>query len=101
MVTSLIYLFNPEMLWYAGLSGVLHGFFVWGAFQDIKHKVRFGWLLMIGVWLKVAYEQVFGQDPNLANFIEANVAINSHLYGAFAGVIAIVFLFALNKAKAT
>lgn len=85
------------MLWYAGLSGVLHGFFVWGAFQDIKHRVRFGWLLMIGVWLKIAYEQVFGQDPDLAKFIDANVAVDSHLYGALGGILVIIFLFVVNR----
>lgn len=97
VVTSLIYFVNPEMLWYAGLSGVLHGLFVWGAYQDIRQKVRFGWLLMIGVWVKIAYEQIFGQDTNLASFIEANVAVDSHLYGALAGVAVIVFSYISKK----
>lgn len=97
VVTSLIYLFNPQMLWYAGLSGVLHGFFVWGAYQDIRHKVRFGWLLMVGVWLKVGYEQIYGQDTDLANFIDANVAVDSHLYGAIAGIVVVLMFYLINK----
>ena len=97
IVTTFIYFFNPEMLWYAGLSGVLHGFLVWGAFQDIRQKVSFGWLLMIAVWLKVIYEQIFGQDPDLANFIDANVAVDSHLYGALAGIAIVAFTLLKNK----
>lgn len=85
------------MLWYAGLSGVLHGIFVWGAFCDIKHKVKFGWILMLGVWLKIAFEQFFGQDQHIANLIGADVAVDAHLYGAVAGVFFIFTSILKNK----
>ena len=38
---------------YVGLSGALHGLFTWGALKDISSKTKGGWLLLIGVWLKI------------------------------------------------
>ncbi|MDO6692455.1 rhombosortase [Aliiglaciecola sp. 3_MG-2023] len=89
-VTIGIYLFSNNLLWYAGLSGTLHGIFVYGAYLDIRNKVKFGWLLMFGVWLKVSYEQLYGADQMIKDLIAANVAVDAHLYGAVAGLGCIV-----------
>ncbi|MDN4504163.1 rhombosortase [Alteromonadaceae bacterium BrNp21-10] len=78
---------SPQMQWYVGLSGALHGLFVWGARQDIKHGRRSGWLLMLGVIAKIIYEQAVGASTELAQFIDANVAIDAHLYGTICGLI--------------
>ena len=48
--TSLgIYWYSPDLIWYAGLSGALHGVFAWGACRDITKNVVSGWLLLVGV----------------------------------------------------
>lgn len=86
-VTIGMFLFSSNITWYVGLSGILHGVFVVGAYQDIRHKIKFGWWLMLGIWLKIAYEQYFGANQTLKNLIEANVAVDAHLYGAMAGTI--------------
>lgn len=97
-VTLGLYFFSPDTTWYVGLSGALHGLFVWGAYQDIQHKIRSGWLLMLGVWLKIGYEQYFGAEQAIVDLIQANVAIDAHLYGAVGGLIAIVISkFVKNK----
>lgn len=70
---------------YVGLSGVLHGIFVWGALKDIEHKEKTGYALLIGIWCKVLYEQTFGADSNISELINAEVAIDAHLWGAIAG----------------
>lgn len=84
--TSLgIYYFSPQLIWYVGLSGALHGIFVWGACMDILNKVRSGWLLLAGVTVKLIYEQYQGSSEDVANLINATVAVDAHLYGAVCG----------------
>ncbi|MFC3095606.1 rhombosortase [Alteromonas sediminis] len=82
-----IHLFTPELSRYVGLSGVLHSLFVWGALQDIQHKRKSGYLLLVGVAIKIIAEQIQGPDQRLGDWIDAIVAIDAHLYGALAGII--------------
>ncbi len=96
LFTSLgIYFFTPQIHQYVGLSGVLHGIFVWGAIMDIKAKDKTGYLLLLGVWLKVIHEQVYGASEETASLIAANVAVDAHLYGAIAGLLFAVFSWKL------
>jgi rhomboid family GlyGly-CTERM serine protease len=101
--TSLgLYFFSPELIRYVGLSGVLHGIFVWGAMMDIKQKDKTGYLLFLGVWLKILHEQVSGPNQDIANLIQANVAIDAHLWGAAGGLLVglLTFVFVQLKKKA-
>ena len=82
-----IYFYTPEMNEYVGLSGVLHAFFIWGALKDIEHKDKTGYLLLLGVFIKVAHEQLYGASEDVASLINANVAIDAHLWGAVSGVL--------------
>lgn len=88
LTTSLgLYVFSPDLHQYVGLSGVLHGVFVWGAVMDILNKEKTGYLLFIGVWLKIAHEQYYGASEDVAQLIGANVAIDAHLWGAIGGLL--------------
>jgi len=92
-----IYYFDPSLLQYVGLSGVLHGIFVFGAIMDIKAKDKTGYLLFLGVWLKVAHEQFYGASADVSNLIEASIAINAHLWGALGGLLySLVYIFMVN-----
>jgi len=78
---------------YVGLSGVLHGIFVFGAIMDIKSKDKTGYLLFIGVWLKIAHEQIYGASTDVSDLIEASVAVDAHLWGAIGGLLfSIIYL---------
>ncbi|GGD68870.1 rhombosortase [Lacimicrobium alkaliphilum] len=77
----------PELSWYVGLSGVLHGLFVCGAISDIHAGRRSGWLLLIGVAVKVGYEMQFGGDQTVSALIDARVAVEAHLFGAISGLL--------------
>ncbi len=92
-----IYLWTPEMTQYVGLSGVLHGVFVWGAIKDIEKGWRSGYLLLIGVWAKIAWEQVSGASADVEQLINAKVAIDAHLFGALGGVVAVLLLTLRSK----
>jgi rhomboid family GlyGly-CTERM serine protease len=88
IMTSIgIYVFDPTLIQYVGLSGVLHGIFVFGALMDINAKDKSGYLLFLGVWLKIAHEQYYGANVDVSNLIEANVAVNAHLWGALSGLL--------------
>jgi rhomboid family GlyGly-CTERM serine protease len=98
--TSLgIYYFAQQMQWYVGLSGVLHGLFVIGAYFDIRQKLKTGWIMFIIVWVKVIYEQVFGASADVAKLIEANVAVDAHLFGTISGCIIIMYYLLVNNAQ--
>jgi rhomboid family GlyGly-CTERM serine protease len=86
-ISVLLYLFSPDIQIYVGLSGWLHCFITVGAMFDIKHKIQSGWLILLGVGAKVLYEQWQGPDAELAALINANVAIDAHLYGVICGAL--------------
>lgn len=88
-----IYLFSPELIWYAGLSGALHGVFVWGACLDIRAKIKSGWLLLAGVIIKIVHEQISGSSQQVADLIDATVAVDAHLYGAVSGFLLFVLMW--------
>ncbi|CAD5276470.1 Membrane protein [Alteromonas sp. 38] len=94
-----LYLFSEDLIWYAGLSGALHGIFVWGALMDIMNKMRSGWILLGGVALKVIYEQVSGSSAQVAALIDAKVAIDSHLFGALSGLIIFTLMWLTAKKR--
>ena len=101
LMTGLLLLLSPIQS-YVGLSGVLHGLFIWAAIEDIKQKRNTGWLLLFGIISKVSWEQYFGASASTISLINARVAIEAHLIGAFSGAILQLFtLFNfLKKASA-
>jgi len=89
-----LYYFDPTLNQYVGLSGVLHGVFVFGALMDIRAKDKTGYLLFIGVWLKIAHEQFYGASTDVSNLIDASVAVNAHLFGALGGLLfSVIYLY--------
>ena len=94
MVAIGIAMFWSPFSWYAGLSGVLHGLFVWGVIRDIQNKVPLGWVMLVGVIAKLAYEAYSGGDSMTAQLIDAGVAYQAHLAGSAVGL-----LFALTTKK--
>lgn len=92
-----IFYFDPTLIQYVGLSGVLHGVFVFGALMDIYAKDKTGYLLFVGVWFKIGHEQFYGASTDVINLIEANVAVNAHLWGALGGLLfAVIYLCGLR-----
>lgn len=95
-----LYCFNASLIQYVGLSGVLHGIFVFGAIMDISAKDKTGYVLFIGVWLKIAHEQVYGASTDVSALIEASVAVDAHLWGAVGGLLfSISYVFLLRQKK--
>ena len=91
-----VYWFSVNIALYVGLSGVLHGFFVWGALMDIKHKEKTGYLLLIGVIAKIIHEQFYGASADVEILIGASVATDAHLYGAIGGFLAFFLTYLIT-----
>nr|WP_192867638.1 rhombosortase [Thaumasiovibrio occultus] len=72
---------------YAGLSGTLHGLFIWGALQDIRHHDRLGWALLVGVIVKNAMEWYSGGSAVTSGLINARVAYEAHTLGLVCGAL--------------
>ncbi|WP_412971103.1 rhombosortase [Glaciecola sp. MF2-115] len=86
LLSLCINFFAPDITWYVGLSGAIHGVFAWGCISDLENKLLSGWLLLIGLVLKVGNEQINGAGSLMPDLIDANVAVDSHLYGAILGL---------------
>lgn len=83
---------NPELAFYAGLSGVLHGCLVLAlflAFWCDKRQPRWLTVMVLAVVIgKLISEQLPGYDVNyLYEQMEAAVIVDAHLYGAVIGTL--------------
>jgi len=86
--TSLGLLFwSPEISWYRGLSGLLHGLLVLVLLQHRQRQPRVDTLLLSLLAAKLAWEQVVGALPGSEGWTGGAVVVDAHLYGALSGVI--------------
>lgn len=76
-----LYVLDPHVQWYVGLSGVLHGFVAAGAVEWILRRQTLGWVLAIGLVGKLIYEQTVGAMP-FSTGLGGDVIVAAHLYGA-------------------
>lgn len=92
-ISAALLIFNPEVSWYVGLSGVLHGLFVIGLLENIRKGYRLEILLLIGFIAKLAWEQSAGPTPGSEAMAGGHVLVDAHLYGAIVGALTIIFHF--------
>lgn len=83
-----LYVLNADVQWYVGLSGVLHGLVACGALLLLRSGSRVGGALVIGLAVKLAFEQWFGPVPLTQANAGGPVIVAAHLYGSAAGAIA-------------
>ena len=79
------WLFDPDLRWYVGLSGLLHGLLVYGLVVDWRAARLEHGLLLAAILVKLIYEQVAGPLPGSAETASGPVIVNAHLYGAVGG----------------
>ncbi len=83
---------NPQLVWYVGLSGVLHGLFLAGAVGGIRRGDRREAILLVAIVGKLIWEQAYGALPGSADMAGGPVVVDSHLYGAIGGAVAALLL---------
>ena len=79
-----LWMWNPELDWYVGASGALHGVMTAGTIAHLRRRDLDGWILAVFIVAKLAYEQFAGALPFAGT---ANTIVDAHLYGAIGGVV--------------
>jgi rhomboid family GlyGly-CTERM serine protease len=83
-----LYALEPQVQWYVGLSGVLHGYVAAGALALLMRRDKLGVVLAMGVAAKLIFEQLSGPVPFTAASVGGPVVVAAHLYGVIGGVLA-------------
>ncbi len=87
---------EPQLAWYVGLSGVLHGALAAGAIGWWRHESKPLALALTAVLVgKLAWEQWHGALPLSGDM---PVVVDAHLYGAIGGALAGAWLAVHNRA---
>jgi rhomboid family GlyGly-CTERM serine protease len=82
-----LWVFNPELEWYVGLSGLLHGMLAAGIVASYRVRSVEAFVLGLVIAAKLAYEQLLGPLPGSEGTSGGTVIVDAHLYGVIGGVI--------------
>ncbi len=86
-ISAGLWWFSPEIGWYVGISGILHGFTMAAAIILMSHRIAAGYLVLLMVGGKIVWEQASGALPMTALTSGGAVVVDSHLYGALVGAL--------------
>jgi len=83
-----LFIFSPDIIYYAGFSGILYGLFTIAALSAVLNKDLILGHTVLGILtIKVIWENI---DPSInassAALINANIATDAHLYGYLAAI---------------
>lgn len=96
IVSAGVHYHNPEFNYYVGLSGVLHGLIIAGVLRELAvdriYAVAVGLLTLI----KLGYEQLNGALPGSEATAGGTVLVDSHLFGAIGGAVAVLLLWTIK-----
>ena len=88
VISAGFWFLDENLIWYVGLSGVLHGLLVAGALGSLRRRQGEALALLGLVFAKLAYEQLVGPLPGSEASSGGPVVVNAHLYGGIAGLLA-------------
>lgn len=91
---------RPELQWYVGLSGVMHGWLAAGATQRLRRGHKDGLILLSAVLLKGFYEQLAGPLPGSELASGGAVVVDAHWFGTVGGLIGVWSLGLRNRLTA-
>jgi rhomboid family GlyGly-CTERM serine protease len=77
----------PEIHYYVGLSGVLHGLFLYGALREIRFYPASGCVLTTVLLAKLCWEFFNGALPGSQEMAGGRVLTEAHLLGAIGGIL--------------
>lgn len=91
-----LYLLFPQVSWYRGLSGALHGLWCAGALMGLKREKGLAGILLILLVIKLAWEIFAGPTPFTASLSGGPVLIQAHWLGAGAGLLMAAVLYLIR-----
>lgn len=100
-VSGGLLIFNPGLVWYVGLSGILHGIIVAGAMAGIYKGDGESGLILLLVVGKLGWEQWHGPMPGSEATAGGSVVVDAHLYGAVSALLLLVALLATPAGRKT
>ena len=83
-----LWIFNPQLQWYVGLSGALHGVLAAGLMMSCRQPRIERTILSLLLLCKLAWEQFNGPLPGSEGSSGGHVVVDAHLYGAIGGMLA-------------
>ncbi len=87
MINLGLWFLSPALIWYVGLSGLLHGLLAAGIVVRLRQFDGETLLLAALLIGKLAWEQFGGPLPGSEATSGGNVVVDAHLYGALGGAI--------------
>jgi rhomboid family GlyGly-CTERM serine protease len=92
-----LWFLQPELQWYVGLSGVLHGLFAGLlVLQWYCRAERYLWLMLL-LSVKLVWEGTTGPLPMTADLAGGPVVTVAHLYGATGGLLGAICVILLKR----
>ena len=92
-----LWFLQPELQWYVGLSGVLHGLLVGLLLLQWFGNGRGHLWLILLLSVKLAWEGTMGPLPMTAELASGPVVTVAHLYGTVGGVLgAVIVIIVMN-----
>lgn len=79
--------FSPGLIWYVGLSGLLHGLLAAGILATLRSQTKEASVLAVLLVGKLVYEQFVGPLPGSEGSTGGTVIVDAHLYGAISAAI--------------
>ena len=86
-IDTAFWFLNPELYWYVGMSGLLHGLLVAGIITRLRTLDAETGILLLLLIAKIGYEQFNGPVPGAEATSGGPVVVDAHLYGALGGVL--------------
>jgi rhomboid family GlyGly-CTERM serine protease len=93
------WMLNPNLSWYVGLSGLLHGLLAAGILVGLQQRRLDMQILGALVLAKLLFEQLVGPLPGSESSSGGPVVVDAHLYGAMAGLLAAAIMRRTYKNK--
>jgi rhomboid family GlyGly-CTERM serine protease len=87
----------PQLQWYVGLSGLLHGMLAAGIVAGIPDRNVEALILAMVVTGKLAWEQFAGPLPGSEATSGGAVIVDAHLYGVIGGAVAAAALVSVRR----
>lgn len=88
---------HPEIQWYVGLSGALHGLLAGLLLlQWTSWNRRYLWLILL-LSVKLAWEYIAGPLPVTGDIAGGPVVSQAHLFGALGGALAAAVISVMNR----
>ncbi len=86
MISAGLWWWLTDIRYYVGLSGVLHGLFLYGALREIRFYPISGYVLTTVLIAKLSWEFQYGALPGSEELAGGRVLTEAHLLGAIGGI---------------